>query len=69
MALYGYKIVWDKGESSVEISGCPSPEEAYERCVQMALVCGWTAPKWWQVWKIGKAKAVSSLPGGGISCG
>jgi hypothetical protein len=69
MALYGYKIVWDKGASSVEISGCPSPKEAYEQCVQLALICGWTAPKWWQVWKIVEAKAIQSLQSNKICYG
>lgn len=48
MTLYGYRIVWGGGLSSVSVSGCTSGQQAYEKCVELALSCGWEAPGWWQ---------------------
>lgn len=46
---YGHVVDW--GGRRVEVSDCGSPDEAYAEAVVAAVLCGWTRPRWWEVWR------------------
>lgn len=53
MITYGRSIEWNKGSgrTRLEVSECPSREEAFRSVLDWALDSGWRAPRWWQFWR------------------
>src|SRR5262245_11394763 len=51
---YGQSLRWTRGlgeSTTYEVSGCPTPEAAWEKVMVWAHQNGWTPPRWWQVWR------------------
>jgi len=48
MITYGQKLYLANG--GVEVSGCPTPEDATYEVVSVAISSGDHPPKWWQYW-------------------
>lgn len=57
MVGHGYYIQWNNGRDSIMVSGCETPEEAYEKAIAFATQSGWTPPKWWQFWRWNDSRA------------
>lgn len=56
---YGFVITWtDYGgnETTAEVGGRETLEDAINDCRESAEHFGWTPPKWWQWWRWGDTR-------------
>ena len=51
---YGYTIKW--GDGSVTTEGHSTFERAVFVAVDIALMSGWTPPRWWEFWRRGETQ-------------
>ena len=51
---YGCEIrhtQWGGTRTTYSVSGCKTVHEAIRQATALALLDGWTNPKWWQWWR------------------